>query len=222
HALEQASGRDLSAWSREWLQTAGPNTLRPSFTVDGEGRFDSFAVLQEAGPDHPTLRSHRVAIGLYDHTPEGLARVERVEIDVVGARTEVLALVGRSRPAIVLVNDDDLTYARIRLDEDSLAVARTSIGALTESLPRALCWAAAWDMVRTAEAPARDFVAMVLGGIDSETDIGVVETLQANVVTALTYYVDPSAASAMTADVATAARQRLLSAAPGSDLQLAW
>ena len=67
-ALEAVSGRDLAAWSREWLQTAGVNTLRPSYTVDAEGRFTSFEVLQEASESHPVLRSHRIAIGLYDRT----------------------------------------------------------------------------------------------------------------------------------------------------------
>ncbi|HXO24077.1 MAG TPA: aminopeptidase N, partial [Streptosporangiaceae bacterium] len=67
-ALEETSGRDLASWSREWLQTAGVNTLRPSYAVDSEGRFTEFAVEQEAAPSHPLLRSHRIAIGLYDRT----------------------------------------------------------------------------------------------------------------------------------------------------------
>src|SRR6516165_3010234 len=67
-ALEAVSGRDLTAWSREWLETAGVNTLRPSYTVDASGRFTSFSVLQEAAASHPTLRSHRIAVGLYDQT----------------------------------------------------------------------------------------------------------------------------------------------------------
>jgi aminopeptidase N len=221
-ALEQTSGRDLSAWSREWLQTAGPNTLRPDFTVGDDGRFASFAVVQEAPGEHPTLRSHRVAIGLYDQKSDGLVRVDRHELDVVGARTEVPALVGSPRPALILLNDDDLTYARIRLDEHSLATARAGIGTFTESLPRALCWAATWDMVRSAEAGARGFIAMVLSGIDSETDIGVVETLHGNLVTALTYYVDPAARAETSERVARAALAHTLAADPGSDRQLAW
>ncbi len=64
-ALERTSGRDLSSWSKEWLETAWVNTLRPSFERDADGRFTSFEVLQEAPADYPTLRSHRVAIGLY-------------------------------------------------------------------------------------------------------------------------------------------------------------
>ena len=89
--LEQASGRDLAAWSAEWLETAGVNTLRPQFEVRADGTFGAFAVLQEAPADHPTLRSHRVGVGLYDRVDGRLVRRRTVEIDVVGARTEVPA-----------------------------------------------------------------------------------------------------------------------------------
>ena len=64
--LEETSGRDLSLWTKEWLETAGINTLRPDFTVGGDGTFTAFAVVQEAPADHPTLRSHRLGIGLYN------------------------------------------------------------------------------------------------------------------------------------------------------------
>ena len=93
-ALEQASGRDLAAWSKAWLETAGVNTLRAEFQTAADGSFTEFAVLQEAPQSHPILRPHRIAIGLYDRGPGGLARRRRVEIDVAGERTEVPELVG--------------------------------------------------------------------------------------------------------------------------------
>ena len=124
-ALEETSGRDLAAWAEQWLQTAGVNTLRPSYTLDDGGRFTEFAVEQEAAATHPVLRSHRVAIGLYDLTAGGLVRRHRVETDVAGPRTVVAELAGQPRPDLVLVNDEDLTYAKIRLDAHSL---RTLVG----------------------------------------------------------------------------------------------
>ncbi len=124
-ALEETSGRDLAAWSAEWLQTAGVNTLRPSYSLGADGRFIEFAVEQEAPATHPVLRSHRIAIGLYDRTQAGLVRRYRVEIDVAGPRTLVPELAGQPRPDLVLVNDDDLSYAKIRLDDHSL---RTLVG----------------------------------------------------------------------------------------------
>ncbi len=65
-ALEKSSGRELESWAHEWLQTAGVNTLAARFELDDEGRYTSFAVHQTAAEDHPTLRRHRLGIGLYD------------------------------------------------------------------------------------------------------------------------------------------------------------
>ena len=96
--LEVTSGRDLTQWSREWLSTAGCNTLRPQFELAEDGTFSSFQVLQEAPADHPALRSHRIAVGLYDRTAQGLTLRERLEIDVVGAATDG-ARAGRRPPA---------------------------------------------------------------------------------------------------------------------------
>ncbi len=143
-------------------------------------------------------------------------------LDVAGAATAVPELTGVPRPDLVLLNDDDLTYARIRLDEGSLETLRGHIGAFTDSLPRAICWTAAWDMVRNAELPASDYLALVLSGIGSETGIGVVERLHGNLLTALSRYLAPARRDAASARVAAAARTHLLAAAAGSDLQLAW
>ncbi|MBI1758279.1 MAG: aminopeptidase N [Actinobacteria bacterium] len=222
-ALEESSGRDLSGWSGQWLETAGLNTIRPELTVDARGRIDSFAVVQTAPrevADSNVLRSHRLAIGLYAGTP--LARVHRVELDVSGARTEVPELIGQPRPDLVLVNDDDLTYCKMRLDEASLACVRDRIGELTESLPRALCWAAAWDMTRDGEMAARDYLQLVLSGIGAETDIGAVQTLHRQVGAALHRFADPEWAPAGWRSWADAALAALRGAEPGSDHQLAW
>ncbi len=120
------------------------------------------------------------------------------------------------------MNDDDLTYAKIRLDERSLATLVSSIGGFADSLPRALCWSAAWDMTRDAELPARDYVSLVLAGISRETDIGVVQSLLRQAQGALTLFADPQWAPVGRAQLAAAAHDAVLAAAPGSDLQLAW
>ncbi|GAB3492678.1 aminopeptidase N [Nocardiopsis coralliicola] len=220
--LETASGRDLSGWSREWLETAGVNTMRPEFTEDADGAFASFAVLQEAPADYPTLRSHRLAIGLYDRTPEGIVRRERVELDVSGPRTEVPALVGQRRPDLVLVNDDDLTFTKIRLDERSLRTVIEGVGEITESLPRALCFSAAWDMTRDAEMAARDYVQLVISGIGGVSDVSVAQMLLRQAVSALVNYAAPSWRETGFDRLAGRLRELLTAAEPGSDLQLVY
>ncbi|WP_089406164.1 aminopeptidase N [Geodermatophilus saharensis] len=220
--LSEATGRDLTEWSRQWLETSQVNTLRPVAEVGGDGRYTSFAIEQTAVPEHPVLRRHRLAVGLYDRGPEGLTRTTRVELDVDGGRTEVPDLVGHPAADLVLVNDDDLTYAKLRLDERSLATLREAIGTLPDSLPRALCWSAAWDMTRDAELPAREWVQLVLAGIDAETEISVVQSLLARVQSALTSYADPAWAPTGWTALADKALQELESAEPGSDVQLQW
>jgi aminopeptidase N len=221
-ALEEASGRDLSDWSKKWLETAGVNTLRPEFRSDEAGRFAAFAVLQEAPASHPVLRPHRIAIGLYERGEQGLARRHRVEIDIDGDRTEVPELVGQRQPDLVLVNDDDLTYAKIRLDDRSLRALIASETRFTESLPASLCWAAAWDMCRDAELAARDFVRLVLSGIDSIEDIAVLQTVLRQAVTAVRRFADPAWRGTGLALMAQGLRDRLRRAEPGSDRQLAY
>ena len=221
-ALEEVSGRDLGAWSREWLETAGVNTLRPSYSVDASGRFSSFEILQEAVEEHPVLRSHRIGIGLYSRSGGKLVRTSFTETDIAGARTAVPGLVGTAQPDLVLVNDDDLSYAKIRLDDHSLETLVSSIGAFEESLPAAVCWAAAWDMTRDGEMAARDYVRLVLGGVDSVADISVVQTLLRQASTAVRRYADPSWLSEGLALMASSLRSLLSLAVPGSDKQLAY
>lgn len=220
--LETTSGRDLSSWSALWLEKAGVTLLRPEIEVDADGTITSFAVLQEVPDEHPVQRPHRLAIGGYDLDPATgrLARTLHLELDVDGARTEVPQLVGQRRPALVLVNDDDLAYAKIRLDDASLAAAIEHLGAFDDSLPRTLVWTAAWDATRDGETPARDFVDLVLGNILHETDSSVVLVLLRQLTTSLDLYVAPEHRRT----TAVAAADRLLelarAAQAGSDTQL--
>ena len=194
-ALEKASGRDLSDWGRQWLKTTGLNTLRADFDVDADGKFTRFAINQGgAAPGAGETRVHRLAVGIYDDDPTTgkLVRVHREELDVSGPVTEVPALQGVSRGKLVLVNDDDLTYCSLRLDDDSLRTALSRIADISEPLPRTLVWSAAWEMTRDAELKARDFVALVMSGVQAETEVGVAQRLLLQAQTALNSYADPA------------------------------
>jgi aminopeptidase N len=221
-ALSDSSGRDLSEWSKLWLETAGVNTLRPDFTVAQDGTFASFSVLQEAAADHPVLRPHRMAIGLYDLTDGKLTRRHRAELDVAGERTEVTELVGMPAADLVLVNDDDLSYAKIRLDRRSLDTLIEAAAGFTESLPAALCWAAAWDMCRDGELAARDYMRFVLSGMDKISEIFMLQSVLGQADMAVRRYADPAWRAEGLATVAAAYRERMLAAEPGSDRQLAF
>jgi len=220
--LEEASGRDLATWSKEWLETSGVNTLRPVWEFDDAGRVTSCTVVQEAPEDHRVLRSHRVAIGLYNTGPDGLVRRRRVEVDVVGARTEVPELVGEIRPELALLNDDDLTYAKVRLDDRSLRTLLGGIGDIRDPLAAAQAWAIAWDMTRDAELPARDYVRLVVAGLRSVADANLAQTLVDQARKAVHDYASPSWRPSGRQTLADLAHELLGTAEPGSDLQLVY
>ena len=218
--LEATSGRDLRTWSKQWLETAGVSTLRPVLEVDDRGRIASAAIEQTCAPGFETLRPHTLAIGLYALRDGRLERTDRLELDVDGARTAVPELVGRDQPDLLLVNDDDLAYAKIRLDERSLATALAHPRGFTSSLPRALVLASLWDMTRDAEMGARHFVDVVLETLPGESDSTLLRTLIAQLQAAVHTYSAPEHRAALRAST----RDRLWviarSAAPGSDAQL--
>ncbi|MFD7592728.1 aminopeptidase N [Kitasatospora sp. NPDC059812] len=217
--LEETSSRDLKAWAAAWLQTAGVDSLTPQVTTDAEGRITELAVLQ----DGTVLRPHRIAIGLYDRDADGsLVRTERIELDVTGNRTVVAEAAGRPRPALVLLNDDDLTYCKIRFDSESLETLRTGLGDIHDELARALAWSAVWNLTRDGLMPARDYVALVLRFAGQEGNIGVLQSLHAQAKTAVDLYADPAWRGEGGRQLADGALRELREAVPGSDHQLAW
>jgi aminopeptidase N len=232
-ALETSSGLSLGDWAKAWLQTAGPNTLRSAFTVGADGTFADFAVLQEAPEEYPTLRPHHIAIGLYNRSAangdgvggEGaraLVRTHRAEADVTGPRTEVQELIGLAQPDLILLNDDDLTYAIVRFDDRSLATLIESAGGFTDSLARTVSWSAVLDMVQRAELPVPAFVKILVSGMGAEPVVSVLQILHMTASRLMAVNADPAWLPDGKAQLATAALELLRSAEPGSDHQLAW
>ena len=217
--LEATSGRDLSEWSKLWLETAGVNTLSPAIETDADGTITSFAVLQTAIDAFPTIRPHRLAIGFYNLRDGRLVREHRLELDVDGARTDVAELVGLARPDLVLVNDDDLAYAKIRLDEASLAFAIDNLSAIESPLARSLVWGSVWDSTRDAETRPRDFVRLVLGNVASETESTTVRSVLNQLVLTSTQYVSPDVRTEVTETAASELWRLAQIADAGSDSQ---
>ncbi|HEV7908871.1 MAG TPA: aminopeptidase N, partial [Pseudonocardiaceae bacterium] len=222
--LETTSGRDLASWSKLWLETAGVNTLRPEIETSEDGTISSFAVVQSAHPDYPTIRPHRMAIGLYEFNTAGvdgrrLTRTGRVELDVDGERTEVPELIGKARPSLVLLNDDDLAYAKIRLDEPSLAVAIEHLAGIEDPLARSLVWGSVWDSTRDAETRPTDYVRLVLGNIASETESTTIRTTLTQLATVARLYVEPARRAEVLREVGDSLWQLAQQAEAGSDAQ---
>ena len=219
-ALEKSSGRELEGWAQEWLQTAGVNTLAPEFELADDGTYSRLAVRQTAPADWPTLRRHRLGIGLYDEVDGRLVRRRYLETDVAGELSEVPDAVGEKQPALLLLNDGDLAYAKIRLDERSLETVVGGLSRLDDSLARALCWGAAWDMTRDAEMRATDFLALVLGNIGTESDAWGVSRIPTYASSAVNSFSAPANRAFLKATWERGLRKLLEEAEPGSDHQL--
>ena len=221
-ALEPPSGRDLDAWSERWLETAGVNTLALEVGTDADDVVTAAAVVQTATPEHPTLRPHRIGVGSYDLVDGLLRRTAAVELDVDGERTPVPGLVGRPRPALLLPNDGDLTFAKTRLDPRSRAAALEHLPLVADPLARAVVWASLWDACRDAELPARDYVDVVLRTAAVETVPTQLRNLLAQVALAANSYTG----LAERADVQARLEQDLYAlvgaASEASDAQLAF
>jgi aminopeptidase N len=218
--LERTSGRDLDAWAKVWLQQAGVTTLRPRVETDPDGVITGAAVLQDAPAEHPALRPHRLAVGCYHLDGGRLVRTRRIELDVAGPHTPIPQLTGARRPDLLLVNDDDLAYAKIRLDPASMATAVAHLADFEQSLPRTLVWGAAWDMTRDAELGARTFVDLVLANLHSVDDPSVAQTLLRQLASTLVFYVAPENRDATRSGAADRLLALLEQAEPGSDRQL--
>ncbi|MEV8266370.1 aminopeptidase N [Microbacterium sp. NPDC076911] len=218
--LEATSGRELTSWSKKWLETAGVNTLSPEIVTDSDGVITRFAIVQTAPADYPTIRPHRLGVGFYSLTDGALVRVHHVELDVDGDLTEVPELKGQVRPDLVLLNDEDLAYAKIRLDDRSLETAINHLAKISDPLARSLVWGAAWDQTRDAEASASDYIDLVLGNIGSETESTTVRTTVGQLQLAANSYVAREKRAATREKVASSLWALAQAADAGSDSQL--
>lgn len=218
--LEVASGRELTRWSELWLETAGVNTLRAVVETDASGTITSATVEQSAAPGHPTLRPHRIAIGCYRHDGAALVRTDRIELDIDGASTPVPGLIGVAAPDLLLVNDDDLTYAKVRLDERSFRTAIDHLAEIADPVARAVVLGSAWDAVRDAELPASDFIRLVLGSVGRETQSAARALALSRLELALDRYVAADRRDRWAADAGDAVWAQAQLADPGSDAQL--
>lgn len=217
--LEAQSGRDLKSWSANWLETAGVNTLRPIVRTSA-GKISHLTIEQSAIEEHPTIRPHRMAIGFYNLIDGKFKRTDRLEIDVDGYSTEVPLAVGKHMPDLLLLNDDDLAYAKIRLDENSWHNAVKHLSDFEDSLARTLIWGAAWDATRDGETSPREFIKLVLGNIGSETESTTILTLLRQLITTGNLYVSQPHREAALVEIADGLLRLARAAEAGSDLQL--
>jgi aminopeptidase N len=217
--LEKSSGRDLKAWSKQWLETSGVNKLELDLATSPTGEITDFNILQSGAGDQPVLRDHRIAVGFYNLVDGKIKRTDRVELDISGAKTQVDELVGKVRPDLILLNDDDLAFAKIRLDQQSWDFAINNLDKFENSLARTLIWMTAWDMMRDAESPASEYIDLILNNIQYETQGSARLTLFRQLVTTSAYYINTDKLDATWAKISKKLWEHAEAAEPGSDAQ---
>lgn len=191
-ALAEASGQDLSGWSTQWLKTTGVATLRAHTEVDEAGNYQKFVVEQ----DSRTLRTHRITIGLYKKVDSGaVVCTRRFGVDIHDAETEVPEFIGVAAADLVILNDEDLSYALLDLRPAEYDFLLANMDRLSDPMARALMWGAAWEATRDGRLPAHKFLMLVAKGIGKETELAVVERVLFQANQALRRFADPQCAA---------------------------
>ncbi|WP_069146606.1 aminopeptidase N [Rhodococcus erythropolis] len=201
--LAETSGRDVREWARIWLQTTGVSTL----SLDGTD-------LVQTDP-----RPHRLAVGIYDYNESGdLVRTERVELDITESRTPVDLPPG----ALTLLNDEDLTYAKVRLDAESLSTVEASLDRVSDPLARGVIWSSLWNSVRDAQLSVFRYLDMVERFAPAETDLAILSAILTDAQYAVLHYVPKSLRPNVSAGWLETTWKAVFEAEPESGRQLAW
>ncbi|MEK8109648.1 M1 family aminopeptidase [Micromonospora sp. M12] len=190
-SLSTSSGRDLSDWAESWLRRPQVNTLRAEVAVDADGHYTEVAVVQTAPESHPVLRPHRIGVGRY--SADGTVRRDEVDIDPAadGGRTVLGELTGAPAARLLLLNDGDLTFAKVRLDRASADAVPLVLPCLTDPLARAVLWGEALDATKDGERPVTGLVDLIVAALPAETEVIIAEDVLTLSRSLVDRYLDP-------------------------------
>ncbi|MFE9793459.1 aminopeptidase N [Streptomyces goshikiensis] len=167
-SLAAHTDRDVHAWADIWLRTTGADTLTPRIQDSTDGPAGWTLTADRAG-----TRPHHIAVGAYDRHPDDT--LEAREPFTLDLPTDEVVSVSGPRPALLLLNDGDLTYAKVRLDDTSVATALSSLSRIPDPLTRAVVWNSLRDMVRDGELAPATYLSAVEAHLPDETDLAVVQ-----------------------------------------------
>ena len=218
-ALTPHTTADLSTWADAWLRTTGVDTLTPVLT-NSDGVVTSAVI--EATSDS-LLRPHRLDLTVFEETTTGLHPVRTLDLVLNPARpiTEVPELVGAPTPALVVLNDGDHSYAKVRFDETSLAALDRGLSRIPDELTRAVVWTCLWNMTRDGELPVARYTELGLVHVLAESNPELISQVLGNIGYATSHYLPTERRAAAGAALADRLWQLLAGVEPGSDTQLA-
>ncbi|MCI6583646.1 MAG: aminopeptidase N [Mobiluncus sp.] len=221
--LEEASGKDLRAWSKAWLEEAGMTWIKPALERHEDGTIASLRIVQEVFTEGASLRPQRISVRAYNLEEREDHKVfvpgHEEEFDLEGEGVDLPGFAGQ-KADVLMVNDRDLAYGKVRLDEDSLGKACDYIGAFEQSLPRSQVLTVLWDMVRDGEVSARKFVEVALRALVVETNSTVVSVTLRGINQALESYIHPANRADIAKTTGETLKRLARFAKAGSDAQL--
>ena len=218
--IEEASGRDLRSWAADWLETAGVNTLSPAITVDGDGKILGLAVTQGAVSEYPTIRAHKIGVGFYNLVDDAVVRTHQFDVEVNAAVAQVPEAVGQLRPDFILLNDDDHSYAKVRLDRRSYEFALENLSKFTDPLARSQVWVSVWNSSRDGITPPMDFIDLALNHSATENQSMLITTMFKELRHFASYYLPPKGRGERIEAIVDRLWKLAEAAAPASDMQL--
>ncbi|GHB60034.1 aminopeptidase N [Flexivirga endophytica] len=216
--LQETSEADLSDWVPSWLETTGPSTI--AVLREGEKLYvtvDSTDKLTGEQID----RKHRVVVSTFALAGTAFERTARVEVTLDAPKVEVELPAG-TQVDVAVANDDDLTYALLRLDDMSMTNLTGELSSVQPTLTRAVIWSALWNAVRDGHLHADHYLVAVGRNAVTETDAGLLAMVLRQAATAITGYLHPDERPSEAGQLVAAIDEGLRSATPGSDLQRAW
>ncbi|WP_084125898.1 aminopeptidase N [Demequina sp. NBRC 110054] len=218
--VEASAGHDLSAWAQAWLETPGVPTLSADLVEKDDATIASLAVVETPAADFPVAHPHRLTVAGYSHGDEAFSREWEADVALEAGSVAVPEAAGKPLPDLLLVNDGDRSYAKLRLTEASVATAVAHIGDLTEAKPQALVLDALWHMCRDAQLPAEKYIDAALTALPVMANSTAAESHVRTLVVALTRYLPPTRLDAVGEEAAERLWASLLGATPASDIQL--
>ena len=218
-ALQEGVGRDLHRWAGLWLETASLNTIAASWNTDS-GRLTALSLTQAAPDGYPTLRPHRLDVALL-RDDDGRVSIDTLPAEIDGAQAEVPGAAGRPAPSLVVPNHNDHAFAKVALDEVSLAYVRERLDRVDDALLRQLIWQSLWNMVRDQQLRSQDYLVLAASKVTTEADKALIETVLANVSATIARYV-PEERKEAEAHRFFGVAWDALNATPPGDLRIIW
>jgi aminopeptidase N len=198
-AIGTASGRDLTAWGKQWMLRPGMPIVQQQLRV-ANGKITRLALVQR--PAQPSLSGRgawplKMQVLLYraGGTPV------RLPVELRGDTTLVTAATGQPAPDFVYANDGDYGYAIVLPDSASVQWLEGHIESVPDDFLRAMVYGSLWDLVREAQLDPLRYARMAMRALPTERDEQLAGTLVGRLSTSLTRYGQTGARDALLPEV---------------------